>query len=128
MNKKISFLCLSIAALSTSIQSCKQPDAPKGSIKVVIDSSGAVAPNTSIHVTSVGSKGRTNLEGIDKVITTNTYGTADIEVKLDAVVQCYATKATGKAAPYDTLRGVKSLQLSKDKKNFVDTVTIRLRY
>ncbi len=128
MSNKISTLFIALTALGTSVLSCKQPDPPKGSIRVVIDSSGAGASNTTIRVTSVGAKGKTTLEGIDKVITTNAYGVAEIEVKLDAVVQCYATKATGRVPPYDTLRGVKSLQLVKDKKNTVDTVTIRLRY
>jgi hypothetical protein len=132
MTNKILIIGLAIISVGATLFSCKDLQPAKGRIHVIIDSSGAAAPNTSIRITSLGTNGnvgkKSNLEGINKVITTNASGDGEIEVKLDAVVQCYATKATGKAAPRDTLRGVKSLQLTRDKKNAIDTVTIRLRY
>lgn len=109
-------------------EACKKPEPPKGRIRVLIDSSGAPAVGATIKVTAKGSKGSATINGINQTLTTNTSGEAEIEVKLDAVVQLYAFKLTGLSAPKDSLKGVKSLQLVTDKKNAVDTVTIRLRY
>lgn len=127
---KIHFIVFAvvIAVFAMMGEACKKPEPPKGKIRVLIDSSGSPAAGATVKVTAKGAKGSATLAGINQTLTTNSAGEVDIEAKLDAVVQLYAYKLTGLPAPKDTLKGVKSLQLVADKKNFVDTVTIRLRY
>lgn len=124
------FLLAFMAGLSVILfDSCKQPEPPKGLITVVVDTasatSGKAVAGATIIVTSKGVKG----PGVIKeTLNTNSSGQAEIEVKLDAVVNLYAYKVTGLAAPKDSIKATGALKLESDKANKVDEVTLKLRY
>ena len=109
--------------------SCKQPEPPKGLIKVVVDTtsstSGTAVSGATILVSTRGAKGPGIIK---KTLITNSAGEAEISVELDAVLNLYAYKVTGFPAPKDSIKATGALKLEKDKGNTVDEITLKLRY
>ena len=120
-SKFLTFFVLGIVVILTA-DSCKKPSAPYCDIHVVVDSSSTGAANATVKITTYGvSKGKGI---ITETLTTDGSGDASYTTKLDAVINIYAYKLTGQAAPKDSLVGTGACKLETGQKH---EVTIKLR-
>lgn len=121
-SKFLTLLILGTVVILTS-DSCKKPSAPYCKIIVLIDSTSKPASGATVLLTTYGvSKGK----GIIKeTLTTDADGETSYTTKLDAVVNLYAYKVTGNAAPKDSLTATGACKLEAGKDN---ETTLKLRY